>query len=112
VRFEKIISCEEIKDLKKVKELKDINEEIIEKAYSLFCIDFVNQLKEDYRFNFEFNKNPIDEDEKEFHPLLKFSIDLPRRKKKKDLPLQRIFVQHSQVDPFNTDIKDIKAGEK
>ncbi len=111
MRFEKIINSNDIEKLENLKDLKQLNEEIIKEAYSLFCMDFVNQLKEDYRFTFELNRNPIDEDKKEFEPLLKFSIDLPRRKKKKELPFKKISIKHTQVEPFNTDIK-IKAGEK
>lgn len=106
MRFEKIININDINKIDKIENLNQIDQEIIKKAYSLFCIDFVNQLKEDYRFSFELNKNPIDKEEKEFSPFFRFSIDMPRRKKKKGLPIEKISIKHAKVEPFNTDIKE------
>lgn len=97
MKFYKRVLLSELTN-EKIEDLSKVNKEIINKAYSLFCIDFVNQLKKDFNFNVA-----LYTDETLFFD---FEIDLPRKRKKAVHDHVRNLIKQAQIDPFNTDIKE------
>lgn len=94
-----------VQNSKEIKNVKDLNSVLLENLYNNFCKAFVDQLREDYNFKIELIEIDVTED-KDNEVLLKFSIDMPRRKKKKEKEFKRISIKHAKVEPFNTDKKE------
>ncbi len=93
-----------VQNSKEIKNVKDLNSVLLENLYNNFCKAFVDQLREDYNFKIELIEIDVTEDKD--NEVLKFSIDMPRRKKKKEKEFKRISIKHAKVEPFNTDKKE------